>query len=428
LVVVFLKKVSLVVVKDEVEDRLGRMRLSEAEKKSVRIGPGGGSRACEGLKVEQAVVKVLSEKRIPGFAIEQALGRVWCPLKGIDSKDLGENHFLITFHQASGKRRALEDGPWMVGRDLRDLVIVADYDASKTLQEMEFNSIPIWVRVLKLPLGFIDKEVGRVIGAEIGKVLDVDLGDNIADAGCFVRVKVRIDIRKPLMRGVSVFDEVKAVDRWCPLQYEFLPDFCYVCGVIGHVDKVFDKKMEGEMSKQFDRSLRLIPERRKGSVEMGSFETGGRRQLAWNSSGGGRTRFVGGEQGFLGSKGSDGSSWRKPSPDEQGSKEMTSSKEKEGVQSPMEKTDASLALTGKTKKALDFGPSKDKGVVAGGGSTQESLVDVQVLDDENLTLKLMAKQNRGSKRKYKKLPRKDDRVSFQQSSSEVTKKRGASGI
>lgn len=78
---------------------------------------------------------------------------MWCPLKGIDSKDLGKNHFLITFHQMLGKRKAMEDGPWMVGRELRDLVVAMEYDASKTLEEIEFISIPIWIRVLKLPLG-----------------------------------------------------------------------------------------------------------------------------------------------------------------------------------------------------------------------------------------------------------------------------------
>ena len=25
--------------------------------------------------------------------------------------------------------------------------------------------------------------------------------------------------------------------KWCPLEYEYLPDFCYTCGLIGHVDK-----------------------------------------------------------------------------------------------------------------------------------------------------------------------------------------------
>ena len=26
-------------------------------------------------------------------------------------------------------------------------------------------------------------------------------------------------------------------DRWCPLVYEYLPDFCYTCGIIGHTER-----------------------------------------------------------------------------------------------------------------------------------------------------------------------------------------------
>jgi len=58
----------------------------------------------------------------------------------------GENWFLFTFLQGLGKRRVLEDGPWMFGKDL---VIMAYFDSAKMIDEIEFNSIPIWVRVMK---------------------------------------------------------------------------------------------------------------------------------------------------------------------------------------------------------------------------------------------------------------------------------------
>jgi hypothetical protein len=127
---------------DDVEGMMGKMRLLEVEM-GVRIGGGSRSKALEGSKEAQAVVKVLSEKYVPSRAIEQSLGKVWCLVKGIRCKDFGENHFLVTFFQASRKKKAMEDGPWMVGRDLKDLVIVANFEASKNLEEIAFTSIPI---------------------------------------------------------------------------------------------------------------------------------------------------------------------------------------------------------------------------------------------------------------------------------------------
>ena len=72
--------------------------------------------------------------------MRQTLGRIWCLIKGVLYKDLGENHFLFTFLQAAGKKRVLEEGPWMFGKDL---MVMVDYDAMKTIEEMDFSFIPI---------------------------------------------------------------------------------------------------------------------------------------------------------------------------------------------------------------------------------------------------------------------------------------------
>lgn len=208
---------------DDMEGMLKRLQLSEAERKGVQIG-GLGRRRMEMSEV-QAVGKLLAEKLVPAEAIEMALGRIWCPVKGIVCKDLGENNFLFTFHQIAGKRKALEDGPWMIAKDL---MVVADFDGSQTLDEIEFTKIPIWIRVFKLPLGMMDRITGEATGDSVGEFMDVDLDDRHSDVGYFLRIKVRLDITKPLMRGtmVNVGDGKK--EKWCPMVYEFLPDFCYV--------------------------------------------------------------------------------------------------------------------------------------------------------------------------------------------------------
>ena len=61
-------------------------------------------------------------------------------MKGISYKDLGDNVLLISFNQASGLRRALDDGPWMISKEL---LVVSEFDDSKSLEEFHFSFIPI---------------------------------------------------------------------------------------------------------------------------------------------------------------------------------------------------------------------------------------------------------------------------------------------
>lgn len=35
----------------------------------------------------------------------------------------------------------------------RDLLVVVDFGSTKKLDELEFNFIPVWIRVLDLPMG-----------------------------------------------------------------------------------------------------------------------------------------------------------------------------------------------------------------------------------------------------------------------------------
>lgn len=77
----------------------------------------------------------------------------------------------MAFLQDPGKRRALEDRPWMFGKDL---LIMVEFDSAKTIDDIEFNSILIWVRITKMPPVLMNKATDEVIGEMIGDALEVD--------------------------------------------------------------------------------------------------------------------------------------------------------------------------------------------------------------------------------------------------------------
>jgi hypothetical protein len=75
--------------------------------------------------------------------------------------------------------------------------VVVKYDGKHTLEAMEFNHIPIEICVSGLPVGMMNKEAAEIIGEEMGQFLDLDAGENSTMTGCYLRLKVQMDIRQP---------------------------------------------------------------------------------------------------------------------------------------------------------------------------------------------------------------------------------------
>ncbi len=63
----------------------------------------------------------------------------------------------------------------------------------------------------------MNRMVGEALGGEIGEVMEVDLEDSDPMSSRFLRVKIQLDIRKPLMRSVTVLVGKKEEERWCPI-------------------------------------------------------------------------------------------------------------------------------------------------------------------------------------------------------------------
>jgi hypothetical protein len=99
-----------------VEGMMKKLQLLKEEKRSIKIGPESVSRGSS--QPIQAVAKLFLEKGVRSEVLEQTVGWIWCPAKGIKCKDLGDNIFLISFNQALEKRKALEEGSWMISKEV----------------------------------------------------------------------------------------------------------------------------------------------------------------------------------------------------------------------------------------------------------------------------------------------------------------------
>ncbi|PPR99732.1 hypothetical protein GOBAR_AA20934 [Gossypium barbadense] len=101
----------------------------------------------------------------------------------------------------------------------------------------DFRMSPFWLRVYNLPLEFMDRQMAVDVGNALGELVAIDWKDRFGGWTEFIRIKVKIDILKLLRRVVRIIDK-DGGEKIGVIKYERLPDFCYVCGLIGHTLKM----------------------------------------------------------------------------------------------------------------------------------------------------------------------------------------------
>jgi hypothetical protein len=106
---------------------------------------------------------------------------------------------------------------------------VMPFDGFTPPSQLVFEKAAFWVRMYNLPLACMGSDIGEQIGATVG---EVDQNDGEAEWGEYLRVRIIIDLTKPLDRGRKI--NIRNKSTWVKLKYEKLPNFCYNCGVVRH--------------------------------------------------------------------------------------------------------------------------------------------------------------------------------------------------
>jgi hypothetical protein len=145
--------------------------------------------------------------------------------------------FLIVLDHVKDKARILEGGPWVFEGSL---FMVKDFDGWIAPLNLNFDRVSFWIRMLELPLARMGRQVGLRLGSSMGIVEEIDTDKEGIGWGEFLRVKVSLDISKPLPRGRKL--KYEGESYWIVFQYERLPKFCYQCGIIRHGNEGCQKR------------------------------------------------------------------------------------------------------------------------------------------------------------------------------------------
>ncbi|CAN1146793.1 Putative ribonuclease H protein At1g65750 [Linum perenne] len=139
--------------------------------------------------------------------------------------DIRFGHYVSKFDDDMDYKRALFEGPWLVGDHY---VISEEWKPNFEPGYSQVNTIWAWVRLSGIPLEYFDDGILRSIGDKIGKTVKVANTTLFGLRGNYARVCVEIDLHKPF---VSKYRLNRRVHR---VEYEGLHEICFTCERYGH--------------------------------------------------------------------------------------------------------------------------------------------------------------------------------------------------
>ncbi|KAG8386248.1 hypothetical protein BUALT_Bualt03G0129200 [Buddleja alternifolia] len=203
------------------------------------------------------VARVTTDCRINFQAFKDTVLGAFRPRRGMEISRLGNSRFLFAFNHSVDLDRVLESGPWNFDNYMIILKKLQAFDDPLTTN-LDWNEI--FVRMDMAKRGFFWDST--------------------------LRLRVSINVSKPLMRFM-LLSLPNGHDLKLQFSYEKLPNFCYLCGIIGHIDDCCDlryNKSFGHPGEQSPYWPWLRANSRRGTMQSAPLFNKSSQPLALGSS------------------------------------------------------------------------------------------------------------------------------------------------
>ena len=165
-------------------------------------------------------------------AITRTFKLLWHTKKGFKVRDMGNHCVLFVFTDVTDIEKILAGETWSFDKNLVALKRVL---RPAEVKGLIFDKASFWAQVHDLPLGSLNMQTASDIVSMAGEVLPCTSDAEEFEGGNFMRVRMPIDITKPLSRGQKVKFSYGEVG-WVSFKHERLPNLCHWCGRLTHRD------------------------------------------------------------------------------------------------------------------------------------------------------------------------------------------------
>lgn len=147
------------------------------------------------------VGKLLTTKPFKDDDLTATMKLIWKTSREIEAVTVEKNFFLFKFRNNRDQARILEGSPLNFNRHM---LLLHQFMSGWKPEEYEFLTPLFWLKIHDLPIGYRTKNTATKIGNNIGKLVALDQGLQTTGWGSYMRMRVEVNIRKPLRRFVTL--------------------------------------------------------------------------------------------------------------------------------------------------------------------------------------------------------------------------------
>lgn len=144
------------------------------------------------------IFKFVTRKSIGVKYPEAALNAIWRPSVPANVFAVGDSIFMAGFENAVDCNKILAHQPWHFSNSL---MVFKKAVGNERISDLILNEVSFWVQIHGLKLQLQTRYVGQLLGNKIGRVLEVDCTANALAWGKCLRVRILLNVYKPLIRG-----------------------------------------------------------------------------------------------------------------------------------------------------------------------------------------------------------------------------------
>ncbi|XP_021621456.1 uncharacterized protein LOC110621482 [Manihot esculenta] len=155
------------------------------------------------------------------------------PHHGVTVSEEMAGVYVFRFHHEIDLEDALEMSPCTFGNHL---LLFDRFGNHGSPSDVPLHHVQLWVQIYGLPSGFHSDAVLKRLNDSLGEFIKADANNFARGWNSYMRIRIKKDVRTAIVTGTWIRQEKGA---WSSItfQYENLPNFCYVCGFLGHTKR-----------------------------------------------------------------------------------------------------------------------------------------------------------------------------------------------